>query len=406
MSTITAPESIDDLDKSLSNNDEKILFNTLSPINIDSKILLDSSLVQWVISKHNSTNQAFELASTDINNINLNVFRNYHEIAFLLLNKNKIPTITPKEVEKYKSSFFEMQNKWPDLDVSQSACLFCSDDRPGTTRDIPSGGLASQLYNLSNPELTADIEEFQSLIENLSKAVSDSANIRGKITEKKSNLAVILYELFTNTHIHARRKIDGGILESSVRGVYSRFYSAEVLKKYFSIQGSEHLNFAEEYASQFITNPIYDSSLKQQRLRDISGFIEFTVFDSGPGLVAKWLGNQHENANINQQKEALINCFSKGKSTLGNNQHGYGLWKVLEQVNQLRGLVRIRTNKLHVATQFMTSRHPIKEARHLSDRPVPTEEFYDWKRRSSTSLQEYPSVKGTLISILVPMGDL
>ena len=78
MSTITAPSSIDSIDKSLANNDNPILFNSVNPVNIDSKILLDSSLIQWVISKYNASNQAFELANTEASNINLNIFRNYY----------------------------------------------------------------------------------------------------------------------------------------------------------------------------------------------------------------------------------------------------------------------------------------------------------------------------------------
>lgn len=407
MNKITIPESIDDLDKSLIIEDGLLFLNSSSPPNIESKILLDSSLIQWVISKHYAAKQTFRLFNSGSeNNINLNYFRNHFEIAFLLLNKNKIAKITSKEIEKYKSNFFETQNKWPDLDVSESACLFCSDDRPGTTRESPPGGLAGQLYNLEKPELTAKSEDFDSLIEKLSRAVAKSDDIRGKITEKKSNLAVILYELFNNTHMHARRNVDGSILDSSIRGVYSRFYSVDTLKKYFKYQGTSQLNFVEEYASQFINIPIYDMKKQSSRNRDISGFIEFTVFDSGPGMVAKMLGDEYPDANIDKQKSALINCFEKGKSTLGNNEHGYGLWKVLEQVKQLRGLIRIRANKVHAATQFMTTRHPIEAARHLSDRKVPVEEFYDWKLRSSAKLKEYPLVQGTLISILIPMGDL
>lgn len=395
------PESIDDLDKSLGKGDGLLLLDNNFSLNVDSKILLESSLIQWVISKHHSINQKI-----DITNNNLNLFRNYYEIALLILNKNKIANISSRELEKYKSSFFDNQNNWPDLVVSKSACLFCSDDRPGTTRDNPPGGLAGQLYNLNNPELTAKSEDFEALIAKLSKAVASTEDIRGKITEKNSNLAVILYELFNNTHVHARRNVDGSLLDSSIRGIYSRFYPAESLKSYFDSQKNGHLNFIENCTNQFINNSFFDMKKQESRQRDISGFIEFTVFDSGPGLVAKMLGDEYENADIKKQKESLKNCFEKGKSSLGNNEHGYGLWKVLEQVKQLRGLIRIRANKIHAVTEFMTSRHPSKPAIHLSNREVPVEDLYDWTLRSSTNLREYPAVQGTLISILIPMGEL
>lgn len=131
--------------------------------------------------------------------------------------------------------------------------------------------------------------------------------------------------------------------------------------------------------------------------------LELSIFDSGPGLAATWLKEDISKANSQDQYDAVIRCFGKGVSSDSALGRGYGLWKVLQELRGLKGLIRVRTNRVHCVRHFAV----LNEAglQSLSDgSQKPKEDLYDWKRQLTKKASDYPAVEGTLVSILLPLG--
>ena len=136
----------------------------------------------------------------------------------------------------------------------------------------------------------------------------------------------------------------------------------------------------------------------------ISGFLELSILDSGPGMAARWLGRPVDDIDPQQQLEAVLQCFGKGRTSTTSLGRGFGLWKVLTSLKELHGFISVRTNSIHAFKQFgYTSGIGLEEL--PGGQRVQKEQLYDWKRGLSTTPSEYPHVRGTVISFLLPMGQ-
>ena len=312
-----------------------------------------------------------------------------------LLPNGKVADIGRRSSAVFREKYFSSQQHWPNLAVFESASLLCLDSY--------SGGFPRQLYPISSDEV-ADWDNFRQVIDGLIKSVANNADVRGEILKRVDGISTIFFELFKNTHDHARFGVSGEIIGDSVRGMYSRFYSIDWLLESVMSKPEHAFNNAEHYVRKIIsTQP--NMHVRSKKIRDITGFLELSVFDSGPGLAAKWLGRDVTNDSAQVQFDAVMECFGKGRSSLPSSGRGFGLWKVLQQIRSIKGLIRVRTNRVHVMRHFATLEN-FQADTHSDGFITPKETLFDWRRGFTTKLDDYPPIEGTLISVLLPLGDL
>ena len=86
-------------------------------------------------------------------------------------------------------------------------------------------------------------------------------------------------------------------------------------------------------------------------------FLEITVFDTGPGLVRRWLSAQSQatnlaNIKVEEEFEVVRSCFSEHVTTKSILGSGQGLPTVLETLKKLRAFLRLRTGRLCLVQDF------------------------------------------------------
>ncbi len=298
---------------------------------------------------------------------------------------------------KFQEQLLANQSNWPDLaSVQNSAFLLCADHKP------PEYGLPDQLYRQHKLEGLLPWAGVPQLLDHLTNAVSPSvapAWIEARPALREA-LVTIFAETFKNTHDHAREDIDGSDLETSVRAIYARFYSMQDVIASIPDDG---VTQAERYVRSFAPRAV-KPGVRVSDLPAVSGFLELSILDSGPGMAARWLRRPVHDLDPRQQLEAVLQCFGKGRTTTTSPGRGFGLWKVLISLTGLRGFISVRTNSIHAFRQFGYSATTGQEELPGGQR-VPKEQLYDWKRGLSTVPSEYPHVQGTVISFLLPMGQ-
>lgn len=313
-------------------------------------------------------------------------------------------SITESSVKRARRKFQEQllanQSNWPDLaSVSDSAFLLCADHKP------PEYGLPEQLYLQHKPDGLLPWAGVHELLDQLIRAVSPAAaptwvEARSALREA---LATIFAETFKNTHDHAREDIDGSDLETSVRAIYARYYPMQAVLNNIASVPPDGVTQAERYVRSFAPRPV-KPGVRVPNLPTVSGFLELSIFDSGPGMAARWLRKPVHGLDPRHQLEAVLQCFGKGRTSTTSPGRGFGLWKVLTSLIGLRGFISVRTNGIHVFRQFGYTATTGQEELPGGQR-VPKEQLYDWKRGLSTTPSEYPHVRGTVISFLLPMGQ-
>jgi hypothetical protein len=372
------------------------------------KLLAEASTVQWLATWVRSLAGHIYVAH-DEKEAHVDVLRRVSDTfpgALLGLLPDYALNEFPKSaLAKYKEAFFKQQRRWPDLNVSDRASLICLDNIPSSI------GLPLQIYKHSETPTVASRDQFVHLVERLMTAVTAEENIRGAINGHRERLATILHELFKNTHDHARTSVDKRPLPLSIRGLYSRYYSAEDLAKTIpqpqkDEQGRDlplNINQAERYALFFLRpRASQNNRLVAGGAPNFLGLLELSIFDTGPGFAATYLKGDFANSTVQQQFEAVRGCFSTGRSATDDETRGFGLWKVLRDLREMKGFIRLRTNRVHVYRDFALYGDMFLQ----SDIVAPAERLMDWRKGITQKLTEgYADMQGAHVSVLIPLGD-
>lgn len=327
-----------------------------------------------------------------------------HTLASLvaILLSGTIATSTPqarRTMRRFQEQLLRAQSVWPDLAAtSDKAFLVCADHQPAEF------GLPKLLYPSHDPEVLLSQSGFGAFIGKLINVVSPVPGPTWMSSRAglREALTTILAETFKNTHDHARLDIDQSDIARSVRGIFARYASLQQIEALVSAAEPEALTPAQRYARHFIPRKVS----KGVRLPDapkVDGVLELSVFDSGPGMAAKWLRRSVVGVPIQEQLDAVKACFTKGQTSTATHGRGYGLAKVLLRLKDLHGFIGIRTNQIHVYRQFEFMAGLAHQE--LSDGTrVPKEVLFDWKRHLTQSPTQLTPVKGTVITFLLPMG--
>lgn len=141
-----------------------------------------------------------------------------------------------------------------------------------------------------------------------------------------------LYELIRNTEEHARSDEQGNHLQRSIRGFQARRHG---------LLPAALLNVAEG------AQPLLDyfQTLQPDAGRRQVQLLELSVFDSGPGYAAQWLGQAPADIPVEQERAAVLECFEKHSSRKNASSAGLGLSNVIAILRKHRGFLRLRTGR-------------------------------------------------------------
>ncbi len=358
--------------------------------------LLESSLVYWMLTQWHMQSARFSL-ETDSPANELRVLQTIAENVFgktlTLLPHGKVDGISRSSAAHFRNQLFKTQEQWPDLVSGNSASLICIDAYPE--------GLAPQLYSSQEPPALKAREHFDVLIDTLFSVVTQEGGMSKQVLAKRTQIATIIYELFKNTHEHARTWIDGEYFSSSCRGIYARYYAFERLRL-----GESEFNDRPNQADAFARKLLREYSTNRKNNVELSraeGIIEFSVFDSGPGMAQRWLGRNVTDIKTQEQYDSVLKCLNKGQSSDPSPARGYGLWKVLRNLKELRGFIRIRTNQIHVARDFLSwPTYGLVHSEGMAD--APKEVLFDWDLTLTSKVHANAPVRGTVASIMLPVN--
>jgi len=356
------------------------------------KVLLSSSLIQWLITRCQSAFTQDRVVVGDESSAELilaKLIANPIGAVIAVQEPGRLLGISRKSAASARKQFLTVQSAWPDLALTNMASLYCIDSH--------SQGLPNQIYASSGNDSIGSWSTFRELIRKLLQSVCGEENLNDLVLEHLDAISTIVYELFKNTDDHAKTDARGSTIENSIRGIYCEYYSRETLKSVTSSQFSD-LNRAEQY----VHGLLQEDQHKGRRHHRLDGLLEFSIFDSGDGFASKWLGCDANLESLELQMQAVVSCLGKGRTSSIGSARGFGLWTVLSELKLLKGFFRVRTNRIHAFRQFNSHRHYGNDSSDSS----PKEMLYDWRKGISPQPSMNGSVSGTLVSVLIPVGDI
>ncbi|MEQ1663377.1 MAG: hypothetical protein ABL877_11860 [Thiobacillus sp.] len=398
--TIFIPTTLDEIDEELScsgmgSEQAKPLEISLSDLrSAQEKPMVESALIQWVISKwRNTSSGALSLLDGDLEKFA--ALAPGAALALLPYGKVHYLAQSRKKSADFREKYLSGQKTWPDLAVSNTSLLCCLDAFPGN--------FPPRLYVQDEPPKLTDPYGFKSLFEAMVASVASEHQLKTSAMLMSESVGSILYELFKNTHDHARESLKKEKLGDSLRGIYMRFYPVQNFDWLDNQTNEQQMsrNILEtELATSVKTHFRGDAWGKKSNL---SGFLELSVFDSGPGIAAKWMD---ANPECESSYDAVLACFRKGATTTTNGARGYGLFKVWTLLNQLKGSIRVRTNGVHLFRGFSLA-GGVGVISKDGEPDMAEFKLFDWKKGltpdKAGAYSKYSEVEGTLVSVMLPM---
>lgn len=157
----------------------------------------------------------------------------------------------------------------------------------------------------------------------------------------------VVFQLFKNADVHTLTDENGDRYKKSMRGLMLR----RVVVK--------HASEIEDYSGD-------DRKLTAFLIRNSTGsatgaFVEISVFDTGPGLAARWMSRAEggpvaiEDVPFEEELEATKKCFELHMTTQSAGRHGDGLAIALRSLVQLGAFMSLRTGRVSLYQDFSNS---------------------------------------------------
>lgn len=224
--------------------------------------------------------------------------------------------------------------------------------------------------------------DFIDLAEDLMATALGQARRRDFEVKDVEAVGVMLRELFSNTHFHARSDAVRGPYRRSVRGVHLAQHALE--------------NSAE-VAGDFEPLARYlETVLERPRLSARAKLLEISIFDSGPGYAARRAGKRvEEDLPLNMEYELVRECLLRNVSTRNEEGAGIGLPRMLSRLKGRGGFLRLRTGRLSLFKSFADA-----EGSGLVDADF---ELDDARTAGGGFTRHAPAV-GAVVTLLMPIG--
>jgi hypothetical protein len=225
-------------------------------------------------------------------------------------------------------------------------------------------------------------EDFEAIIEELvtrQVAVNASTSLA---VHWSSALATIVSELFENADTHGKSELSGlPIRENGVRGL--------VLKR---------------------------TKVERAKVKDnaplpapIEAF-ELSIFDSGPGFYASYMGSPLElGVDLALEWKVIHACLERhyepGLTDIRQGHRGMGLYEVLRALQLLRGAIEVRTGRIHGYRTFMQGEFKFKmEPATSTTRPgMPKPQLLDVERKYVAVPSKHELLVGSSVRVIVPL---
>lgn len=202
-------------------------------------------------------------------------------------------------------------------------------------------------------------------------------------------LGRVFYELFLNTHEHGTR--------GSSRSEWLRPGVRVIYVQGINLNGSGNAKFAK---NQPVLSGYLQSVANKNALNGRKRFVEIGIVDSGLGYYRRWLADHpssvlNENPSITEEYEIFRKCFSFRQTSTTSGSKGNGLPAVMDRLTRLDGFMRVRSGRLSLYRDFVSSPY------------APDDEcaFSDWRsgQIAGPTLTPMPQSAGVAITLLVPV---
>lgn len=221
------------------------------------------------------------------------------------------------------------------------------------------------------------------------QVLKNAKNSRITLDNDYTQIAGIIYELIKNTYDWARTDKKGTPLSPNIRGLYLRFF-----KKKRSL-------LLEEYEKDLpMRHYFQDDIMFQTNEVGQIYFLEISVFDSGIGLIQKFVDPENNSlGDIDIIKKCLVKYQTSSQGLL-KEKKGIGLDRILKTIDK-KGFLKIRTDKYCLYRDMI--KNPYKT---ISREDYNDVELMDWSNLSAINFTPGFECAGTSISILFPLSNL
>lgn len=383
--TLTLPQRItleylEDFPKKLEQKIDEIRL----PSRITFAIGAESALIQWAITWatiNDTKNVWIHLdASGDISRVELNspflrtivllaskIFVGAQKTEFTIPWKKTVK----ESLTKNQSELFPKANLWDGF------CIICVD-----TQNLR---LPEVLYKHDGDKAEVrSLSHFEELFQALTSGEGASLPIFAKENKgiEKSDIPRIIYEVFRNTHDHARTMPNGKRLSNSIRGLYLKIH-----------RGS---NRSEDTSTmRYLAGIAKALDMKDSANLDL---LEISVFDSGPGLAAHRIYKSNPEQSLQSAQDErrwLERCFERSSTGVDTDENrGFGLNEIQNSLTKVHGYLRIRSGRLSLFRDFqfqpfMNTNASFWDTTNLGGHP-----------------QDHGNASGALFTTLIPQRSL
>ena len=241
----------------------------------------------------------------------------------------------------------------------------------------------------TNPE-PRQPEQFKAVIRAMvNKAMSVPGGARGIAPESLEYLGRIFYELFLNTHEHGSRSATRSEwLKPGVRIIYAQGINLHEV-------GFRNAANQQPVLAEYLLKASGNNPAEQQRR-----FVEIGIVDSGLGYCGRWradhsLADANEAPSTEEEYEIFKKCFRFRQTSTAKDSKGNGLPVVMDRLTKLKGFMRVRSGRLALYRDFLSSPYSPNDACFFSD----------WTSAQSAeeSLTPMAKASGVAISLLIPL---
>jgi hypothetical protein len=172
-------------------------------------------------------------------------------------------------------------------------------------------------------------------------------------------ISALLFELFKNTDDHATSDELGRSYAwkyQNIRGMLAKFISSPDPAQLTTIsEGDAGLRIF--LSRSLLQKTRLSSDPSDFRRKGSNSFLELTVFDTGPGLVRRWLAARQpeqrvEQLTIEEETNLVVRCFELRATTKSVHGSGVGLDSVLRTLWRLGAFLRLRSGRVCLWQDF------------------------------------------------------
>lgn len=204
-----------------------------------------------------------------------------------------------------------------------------------------------------------------------------------------TELSAIIWELMKNTHEWARKDhLNEKVLSPNGRGVFIKFHKSTIRKFREFTDGHE---------------PLMQYMQREEDLEfdKVKYYLEVSVFDSGPGLVKRYLGEKwNEDISIDEQVKIVKQCLtvhSTSATGIEKEHKGAGLDRTLSLLSKIDGFMRIRSGNVGLYRDL------VKDA-YIKGAESDSIQLNDWTSYDDQKFTKMSNAVGTTITLACPLN--